>query len=81
MTFSDTHPEIERIQIQHLRQMSAAKKLVWVGEMNRTVRKLAMAGLRQRHPNYTPAQHKRMMADLLLGKELAEKVYGAINVD
>ena len=46
--------------------------------MSQTVRMLAMAGLRQRHPNDTPALRRRRMADLLLGPELAARVYGPL---
>jgi len=74
----DTHPEIERLQIERLRQMPAWRKLALVGEMNQTVRTLALAGLRQRHPNDTPAQRRRRLADLLLGTELAARVYGPL---
>ena len=37
---------------------------------------LALAGLRQRYPDDTPDQRRRRMADLLLGPELAARVYG-----
>jgi hypothetical protein len=46
--------------------------------MNRAVRDLALAGLRQRHPYETPAQRQRRLADLLLGSELAARVYGPV---
>ena len=52
-----------------------------VGEMNRAVRDLALAGLRQRHPNDSPAQRRRRLADLLLGQELAARVYGPVLED
>ena len=32
--------------------------------------------IRQRHPEATAAQLQRMLADMLLGSDLAEKVYG-----
>jgi hypothetical protein len=73
---ADTSPQIERIQIEGLRQMPVWRKLALVGEMNRAVRELALAGLRQRHPYDTPAQRQRRLADLLLGPELATRVYG-----
>jgi hypothetical protein len=73
---ADTAPDIEAFQIQRLRQMPAWRKLELVGEMNRTVRALALAGLRQRHPDDTPAQQQRRLADMLLGQELASRVYG-----
>ncbi len=72
----DTHPEIERLQIERLRQMPPWRKMALMGEMSQTVRTLALAGLRQRHPDDTPAQSRRRLADLLLGPDLAVRVYG-----
>jgi len=77
----DTHPEIERLQIERLRQMPSWRKIELVGDMNETVRTLALAGLRQRHPSDTPAQRRRRLADLMLGPELAERVYGPLQED
>ena len=74
----DTPPEIERLQVQRLRQMPPWRKMALVGEMSRTVRTLALAGLRQRHPDDTSAQRQRRLADLLLGPDLAAKVYGPL---
>ncbi len=73
---TDTPPEIEQMQIERLRQLSPRQKLALVGEMYRGVRDLALAGLRQRHPHDTPAQRQRRLASLLLGSELAARVYG-----
>ena len=72
----DTPPEIERMQAVLLRTMPPWRKLELVGEMNRTVRALAVAGLRQRHPDDSPEQTRRRLADLLLGPERAARVYG-----
>ncbi len=72
----DTAPEIEAIQIAHLRQMPPHRKMARVSQMCRAVRTLALAGLRQRYPQATPAQLRRHLADLLLGEELAARVYG-----
>lgn len=72
----DTSPEIERLQIEHLRQMPPWRKIKLVGDMNDAVRTLALAGLRQRHPADTPARRYRRLADLMLGPELAARVYG-----
>jgi hypothetical protein len=73
---ADTPPQIEQMQIEGLRQMPVWRKLALVAEMNRAVRELALAGLRQRHPHDTPAQRHRRLADLILGPELATRVYG-----
>jgi hypothetical protein len=73
---SDTSPQAERLQMRGLRQMPPWRKLALVGEMNQTVRALALAGLRHRYPADTPAMQRRRLADLLLGRELAARAYG-----
>ncbi len=72
----DTDPIIERLQIEALRQTPAWRKLAMVGNMNRMVRMLALVGLRERHPNDSPAQYRRRLADLVLGPELARRAMG-----
>jgi hypothetical protein len=51
-----------------------------VCELNATVKQFALAGIRQRHPNATEREVGRHLADLLLGEELAAKVYGEWHV-
>jgi hypothetical protein len=72
---SDTHPKMEALQIQLIRRMPASKKFAIVDGLNETVKILATTGIKQRHPNATPQQVQRMLADLMLGVELAHKVY------
>jgi hypothetical protein len=67
--------EAER-EAQRLREMPPWRKLALAGEMYRTVRSLALAGLRQRYPDESPGQRERRLADLLLGPELAARAYG-----
>jgi hypothetical protein len=74
----DTLPDIETMQIERLRQMRPWRKMALMAEMSQTVWTLAMAGLRHRHPGDTPAQRRRRLADLLLGPELAARVYGPL---
>ena len=81
MALNDTHPEIERLQIERLRQMPPWRKLALVGDINEAVRALALAGLRQRYPDDTPAQRRRRLADLALGPESAARVYGPLQED
>jgi hypothetical protein len=79
MTLSpDTSPEVERLLIERLRQMPSWRKMELMEEMNRTVRIMALAGLRQRHPEDSPSQRRRRLADLILGPELAARVYGPL---
>lgn len=72
---SDTHPKMEALQIQVIRRMSAWKKISIVDDLNETVKAMAVSGIRQRHPNATPQEIRRMLAGLMLGEELARKVY------
>lgn len=74
--FSDTHPIVEALQIQLIRRMPAWKKLAIVNDLNETVRTLAISGIKQRHPAATPGEVRRMLAELMLGEDLARKVYG-----
>ena len=72
---SDTHPKIERIQIELIRRMPSWKKFSIVDGLNETVKTLAIAGIKQRQPNATPEQIHRTLAAMMLGEELARKVY------
>lgn len=73
---SDTHPKMEAFQIQAIRRMPAWKKIAIMDDLNQTVKALVVSGIKQRHPEATPEQVRRMLADLMLGAELAGKVYG-----
>jgi len=72
----DTPRHIEEMQIRRLRAMPAWRKLALVGEMNRAVREMALAGLRQRYPGDAPELRQRRLATLVLGREVAARVYG-----
>jgi len=72
---SDTHPKMEALQIELLRRMPAWKKISIVDGLNETVKTLAISGIKQRYPDATPEQIHRLLADLILGAELAQKVY------
>lgn len=73
---SDTHPKITRIQIEILRRMPPWQKIALLSSLNETVQTLAIAGIKQRHPHATPEQIQRIWAEMTLGAELANKVYG-----
>ena len=78
--FSDTRPEAEAVLIGLLRQAPPWHKLHLVGQLNQTVRTLALSGLRQRYPEATTQELHRRLADLLLGPDLAARVYGPMEV-
>ena len=78
--FPDTRPEAEAVLVGLLRQAPPWRKLHMVGQLNQTVRTLALSGLRQRHPAATPEELRRRLADLLLGSDLAVRAYGLLEV-
>ena len=73
--YPDTHPKMEALQIEIIRRMPAWKKIAIVDDLNETIKTLAISGIKQRHPNATPEQARRMLAEMMLGEELARKVY------
>ena len=77
--YSDTHPKMESLQIQLWRQASPTRKMHMLAQLNASAHMLALAGLRSRYPQASEIELRRRLADLLLGKELASKVYGEIN--
>ena len=75
---SDTHPAAERVQIELMRQAPPWRKLHMLGQLNQTVKLMALSGLRRRYPQASEKELHRRLADLLLGAELAARVYGPI---
>ncbi len=72
---SDTHPEIEALQIELWRKASPTRKMQMLAQMNAFARELAMAGLRSRYPHATEAELRYRLAVLLYGEELARKIF------
>jgi hypothetical protein len=76
---SDTHPTIETMQIQFWRQASPTQKMQMLARLNASARAVALSGLRTRYPEANQAELRRRLAGLLLGEELAHKVYGELD--
>ena len=74
--FPDTHPKMEALQIQLLRQASPTRKMNMLAQLNASARLLALTGLRSQYPDAGETELRRKLADLLLGEELARKVFG-----
>ncbi len=72
----DTSPAVEAVQFKLYREAPAWKKWRAVCSLNATARTLATSGLRRRYPEATPEMLRRLLADIMLGPELAERVYG-----
>ena len=75
---TDTSPETERVLFAMLRDIPPWRKLEMVAQLNQTARDLALAGLRERHPQAAPEELRRRLADIILGPELAARVYGPL---
>jgi len=73
---TDTHPKMEALRIQLLRQASPAQKMEMLSGLNASVRMLALIGLRSQYPHASEGELQRRLAGLLLGEKLACKVYG-----
>lgn len=77
--YPDTHPKMEALQIQLWQQASPTRKMNMLAQLNSSARLLALTGLRGQYPQASEAELRRKLADLLLGEELAQKVYGEIS--
>jgi len=71
----DTTIEAERIQIEIFRKMKAEQRLKMAISLTQTDRKLLMAGVRKRHPEYNENQIGLAVIRLTLGANLFSTVY------
>lgn len=76
----DTTPETEAVLFEMWRETPAWRKLQMMEGLNRSARRLALTGLKQRHPHASPEELRRQLADMVLGVELAARVYGPLTV-
>ena len=68
----DTHPEIERRQIEMLRQASVARRFQRARSLTQTTFQLALRALRRQHPEMTPNELFVRFVALHYGDTLAE---------
>jgi hypothetical protein len=73
---NDTSTEAAEVQTRILGAMTASRKIGLVEDANRTARRLALAGIGLRFPRASTEQRVRLLMDLVLGDELAARVYG-----
>lgn len=73
---NDTHPDARAVQLQLLRSAPVWRKVEIMGQLNLEAQELALSGLRTRFPRAGQGELRRRLADLLLGVELAARVYG-----
>jgi hypothetical protein len=78
---SDTDIEAHRVHLELMRRAPGWRKLQLADRLHQSLRMLALAGLRHRHPGASPPELRRRLADLLLGATLAKEVYGPLPDD
>jgi hypothetical protein len=77
--YTDTSPIMEALQVQLLRTAPPWRKMEMLAGLNASARSLALTGLRQRFPHASEAELNRRLADLLLGPNLARKVFEEVD--
>lgn len=76
---NDTSDEALAVQIRVLRAMSPARKIALVEDANRIARRLALAGIALRFPAASQEERYRRLMDIVLGPELAQRIYGPLS--
>lgn len=79
MAMKDTTIQAEQARLSALRAMSPAKRLTLALGWSQAVRDLCRQGLKREFPQATEMELQRLLADRLLGPELATKAYGPLN--
>jgi len=77
MGTSDTSAATELVRVSLLRRMSSGQKSAMVEQMSEDARELARCGIRQRHPDYSPAEVEHALHRLLVGDTLADRAWPA----
>ncbi len=75
---NDTTSAAEAVRLRALQAMTPARRLSLALGWSRSVRELTQNSLRQQHPQLPPKELQRLLAERLLGKELAHKAYGPL---
>jgi hypothetical protein len=75
----DTSNEIEQLQVEQWRRMSAAEKAAIVSGLTQAAFALACAGVRQRHPNAASREQFLRVPMITRGPDLARRVYPEIS--
>jgi hypothetical protein len=76
--FADTHPDAEAVMLHIYREMPAAQKFALLRKMNQMAQTLALQGLKERFPKADQSELQRRLMGIVLGEELAAKVYGPL---
>ena len=78
---TDTSPEAMAVQVAALQKMGLEGRAEMVFELSDNLRELVEAGIRRRHPDYTPQQVVQSVLRLTLDKELFEQIFPGCRVE
>lgn len=76
----DTSPDAAAVQTALYRRMSPARRCELAAEMSVAARRIALDGIRRRHPEYTPEEARFALFRVLVGDELFRKAWPAAPV-
>jgi hypothetical protein len=66
----DTAPAAHELQLRCYRAMSGSARVALAAQLSEDVRTIAMAGIRERHPEYGDREALYALQRILLGDEL-----------
>jgi hypothetical protein len=81
MSMADTTPEANARYHELLRRMSPERRLEAAMRLSQAIRELAIAGIRQRHPEATDQEVHVRLAVRLYGRACAQKLFGSVPDD
>jgi len=73
---NDTTSTADAMRLRALQAMTPTRRLGLALGWSQSVRELTLNSLHQQHPELSPQELHLLLAERLLGKELAQKAYG-----
>jgi hypothetical protein len=77
----DTSPQRRDRYLELLRALTPAQRLARAADLSDSVRELAEAGIRQRHPGASDEEVRVRLVVRLYGREFAARHYAAVPAD
>ena len=73
---ADTDEATERYLFERLRALPPWRKAEMLSAATQAAGDLAMAGVRQRHPNASEAEQRKRFAAIILGRDMSITLFG-----
>lgn len=74
----DTTPEVERLMVEAYRRMTPAQRLAKVASLNASIRAVALAQLREQHPEASERELKLRLFARSADPELFARAFGEL---